>query len=504
MSLVRRNIVANAIGSGWAALLLLAFVPLYIHFMGVESYGLVGFFVTLQVLFSVLDLGLTGTLSRELARLSASGEAGVEEMRNVVRTLETVHWALAGSIVAAVVLAADWIATVWLNANELPTEVVRGSLMLMGVAIAFRMPYGFYAGGLVGLQKQVLLNGMKVAVETLRGGGAVLVLWLVAPTITAFFVWQAAAGFIGVVLFRLVLWRCLPPTGKRARFAPALFRRTWRFGAGLGAISILAVLLVELDKIILSKMLALDELGYYILAWTVAMGVNLIIVPVTSAMQPRLTQLVASGDDVHLRQLYHKGCQLLTVLVMPIALGLCFFAEPVLHIWTQNAAIAQNTAPLLSLLSIGSALNALLNVPYALQLAHGWLKLVLITTSISVLLVVPALIWMIAHYGALGAASIWVLLNGGNVLFSLPIVHAKFLRGEFRRWLLADFVRPALAVLAVVGLGRLLMPVGIGMAGQAAWIVASVIGGLLSAALVTPVTQSLIAHRTAPQSARGS
>lgn len=54
----------------------LVFVPLYIKFLGMEAYGLIGFFATLQALFSILDLGLGATLNRELARASAHlGEA---------------------------------------------------------------------------------------------------------------------------------------------------------------------------------------------------------------------------------------------------------------------------------------------------------------------------------------------------------------------------------------------------------------------------------------------
>jgi O-antigen/teichoic acid export membrane protein len=302
---------------------------------------------------------------------------------------------------------------------------------------------------------------------------------------------------IGAVLLRLALWRSLPKAETPARFAPALFAQLWRYGAGLSGIGILAMLVVELDKIILSKMLPLEEFGYYMLASTLALGINLIIVPIFSAMQPRLTQLVARGDDTGLRQLYHKGCQLMTVLVMPVALGLCFFSEQILHIWTRDATIAHFAAPLLSLLSVGTALNALMNVPYALQLAHGWIRLALISTAIAVVVLIPALIWMIWNYGAIGAAAIWVMLNLGSVLFSLPIIYAKFLRGEFRYWLLVDFARPTLAVLAVVGLGSLFMPVGMGMAQQAAWIIASVLGGLLSGALLTPITQSLFLRRTA-------
>jgi len=42
------------------------FVLLYIKFLGIKAYGLVGFFATLQRLFIILDMGLSTTLNREL------------------------------------------------------------------------------------------------------------------------------------------------------------------------------------------------------------------------------------------------------------------------------------------------------------------------------------------------------------------------------------------------------------------------------------------------------
>ena len=64
MSQVKRNLVANFIGRGWYALMSLAFVPVYIKYMGIEAYGLVGVFATLQALFSLLDFGLSTTMFR--------------------------------------------------------------------------------------------------------------------------------------------------------------------------------------------------------------------------------------------------------------------------------------------------------------------------------------------------------------------------------------------------------------------------------------------------------
>ncbi|MEN8215666.1 MAG: hypothetical protein ABFS56_04685 [Pseudomonadota bacterium] len=64
MSQIKLNIIANFAGKAWTVLMSLAFVPLYIKFIGVEAYGLIGFFVTLQAVFGLLDLGLSTTLFR--------------------------------------------------------------------------------------------------------------------------------------------------------------------------------------------------------------------------------------------------------------------------------------------------------------------------------------------------------------------------------------------------------------------------------------------------------
>ena len=45
------------------------FVPVYISYLGIEAYGLIGLFATLQAWLSLLDLGLSPTLNREMARL---------------------------------------------------------------------------------------------------------------------------------------------------------------------------------------------------------------------------------------------------------------------------------------------------------------------------------------------------------------------------------------------------------------------------------------------------
>ena len=179
----------------------------------------------------------------------------------------------------------------------------------MGLAIALQWPLNFYAGGLVGLQRQVLLNGFNIFMATIRGGGAVLILCWIPPTIQAFFGWQIVSSGLRVFLVALLLWRSLPPTGVGARFKVYLFRSIWRFAAGIAGISFMTLILTQLDKIILSKMLTLKMFGYYTLAGMAASAIGYLVRPLHRHLSPiyaiggsrqpdRITSLLSSRVSI--------------------------------------------------------------------------------------------------------------------------------------------------------------------------------------------------------------
>jgi O-antigen/teichoic acid export membrane protein len=454
MTLLKKNIVANFAGSIWQALMGLIFIPLYIKFMGIESWGLIGIFTTLQVIFGLLDMGLSNTLNREMARLSVLPHKE-QEMRNLVRTLEILYWSIAVFIGITVVSLSPFITHHWINAGQLSTKTIEQALLIMGFVMALQMPIGFYSGGLMGLQKQVLLNVINISVSTLRGAGAVLVLWLVSPTIQAFFLWQIFVSSINILLLAIFLWRVLPLGEKKAIFQKQLLKGIWRFAAGMSGISILAVILTQMDKVILSKMLSLEMFGYYTLASVVAMSLNRLISPIFLGIYPRLTQLVSLNDQQRLIRLYHQSCQFMSVMILPVAIVCAFFSYEILLLWTQNSMTAEKSHLLVSILVCGTALNGLMHLPYALQLAFGWTRLSFSKNVLAVILLVPLIIYTTTHYGAVGAACVWLILNVGYVFFEIPIMHSRLLRKEKWRWYWHDVCFPLVVCFLIAGLGRI-------------------------------------------------
>jgi len=431
----------------------LVFVPLYIHFIGIEAYGLIGVFASLLALFALLDMGLSSTLNREMARLAVQKDKA-RNMRDLVRTLEIPYWLVGLLIALAVVLASPLIAYHWVQVKDLSPDSVRTAIMLMGLCVAFRWPIGFYSGGLMGLQRQVLLNGINVMVATFRGLGAVLILWLISPTVEAFFSWQIAVSAVHVGLTVFFLWRSLPYAVERPRFRRELLLSIWRFAAGMTGITVLATILMQLDKIILSRMLSLEMFGYYTLANVVASTLYRFVGPVFSATYPKLTNLVQMGDREEIKKLYHKSAQLVSVLVLPAAIVVALFSKEILLLWTQNSVTAENTHVLASILIMGTAIHCVVHIPYALQLASGWTRLSIYINFVSVLILVPLIIILTKRYGVVGAASVWVILNAGYIIIGIPLMHRRLLSTEKWRWYFTDVGRPFLAAVVVSLTGR--------------------------------------------------
>lgn len=422
----------------------LAFIPLYLRYLGMEAYGLIGVFALLQVWLSLLDIGLTPTLSREMARFKA-GAHTPQSIRDLVCSMELVFLVIACAVALAVILAAPWIAIHWLQLEKLPPDEVTNALVITGVVIAVRWLATLYRSAITGLQELIWLNGCTAIFSTLRGLGVVAVLAWISPTIQSFFIYQGVLTALEVVILVLHMRRLLPIPPQPARFRWESLQSVGRFAAGMSTISVLATFLTQVDKVLLSKLLPLTEFGYFTLASTVAGALNLLIMPLSSVLRPRLAELVACGETGALNDTYHKFAQMLTLMVVPTAIVLSFFSDHVLLLWTRNVPATMAVAPLVSLLVLGTMMNGWMNTPYALQLAYGQTRFAIWVNTISLIIFIPAIYVSVSTYGAIGAAAMWVLLNLGYVTIALPFMHRTLLPAEKWSWYAQDVLIPTIS-----------------------------------------------------------
>lgn len=457
MSVFKRNVAANFAANIWQVLMGVAFVPLYINLLGMEAYGLVGFFATLQVTLGVLEMGLRATINRELARHAAWPDRP-DEVRDLSRSLEIIYW-IAGALLAVGIGAlAGWLARDWIKTEALPIALVRQSVILMGIGIAFQWPISLYSGGLMGLQRQVLLSAMNSTFTTLRGLGAILIVWKISPVITSFFLWQVMISAVQAAVMAPVFWRALPAGKRRAKFSLSELRKVWRFTFGMGATGSVTFLLSQLDKVVLSKFLTMSMFGVYNLANQVNIMIRMPSNSICAALLPKTTLLCAKEDEDGLRIAIHDACQFLAAIVLPMSATIVFFSHELLYFWTRNSEAARLAAPIASVLALGSALNSLMSIPYDITVARGWAAFGFYQNLVSAIFLVPIMLMLVAWQGGIGAAGAWLALNIGYMTVSAPIIFKRVLPGELRKWYLTDVGRPLAISLVGMGLARLLLP----------------------------------------------
>ena len=86
----------------------------------------------------------------------------------------------------------------------------------------------------------------------------------------------------------------------------------------MGAISATTLLLTQVDKIVLSRVLSLELFGYYSLAAVASNTLYVLVTPVATAVFPGLTREAASGNSTGVAALYHRATQTVAVLVLPL------------------------------------------------------------------------------------------------------------------------------------------------------------------------------------------
>jgi O-antigen/teichoic acid export membrane protein len=422
------------------------FVPIYLHFLGVESYGLFALLNSYMAVALLLDLGFSAAITREVAKFS---EASPERMRDLVWTISVPYCAGTLAIAIGIYFAAPWLASVVvIKSSGLPEAAIVRGIGFAGFALTLQLPIFLYTGGLAGLQRQDLANGVTIASTTLRHTGSIFLLWSFSCSVATLMIWQAAVATSTAAAAFTVLWCQMPSNHRLPRFRIEFLRDIWRFAASIGGVTLLGMVVFQSDKVFIGALLPLKEVGTYMVASVIAANLTLIAQPVSAVAFPRLSQLEARKDIATIRATFHKLSQLVALMLLPLTTVIAFFPQQTLAVWTGNPAVAASAAPVLRILAIGVAFNACICVPYGLVLAAGWTRVLFIMTIITAIVTLPLLYALTAGFGVIGAASAMLAYLVMWFVIYASIIRKLLGSDEWWRWLYRSIVLPAALVAA--------------------------------------------------------
>lgn len=435
---IKINAIANFAGQGWAAILGLIVVPIYLGVLGVETYGILAFLVSLQTVLAVLDFGLGATATREVARLS-SDEEGLGELPVVISVFLLTYIIIALVVGAALFFTADDVARAFLKTEALSFDQKVEIIRIFAVTIAIRWPSALFIGILRGFQKQLRVNVISSAVLSLKAVGAIIVIVFLTQRLSALLIWFLLCGLIELIIFCYAVRavsEIRSPNSMLELFR--IVRRLWKFTGSVALISIFAVAIKQTDKLIVARFLPLEDLAKYSIASQAVFVTGVFVGPIVLALFPKFSALIAAEKHKELANLHHKSAALIAFVSAPIAATLVFYSQPILEVWTQSPSVAIEAAPVLSVFGLAAMLNAPMQLMYILTLAAGRPWIPLVNNLVGAIAFIPLAYWLIVKYGMIGGAWAWLAFNIVYITLVPILVERHVLHGSYWRWVIWD------------------------------------------------------------------
>jgi O-antigen/teichoic acid export membrane protein len=440
---LKKNTIANYIGTFYVMFIGIFMLPFYLKYMGAEAYGLVGFFTMLLSWMLLLDMGFSTALSREVAKLKDKAN-GILEIKLTLRGVEALIFILSIVVFFGIYFLSGWIALNWLHIENLPYETVEQCIKLMGFMVALRWFVSLYSGLIVGFEQQIWLNTYRILIETLRFVGGLILVVFISDDVFYFFIYQAFIAIIQLFLVNKKVYKNLPDSDF---IIPSIshIKKIAPFALSLAYTSGVWIVFTQLDKLLLSHYIPLNEYGYFSLVVVILAAIMQISTPLSSAILPRMTSLLSHDKEQEMLLLYRRGTQFVAIVIFSVVGIVSFYSYELLYAWTGDAKAAAWASPVLFWYAWGNGVLALLAFQYYLQFAYGNLKYHVKFNTYFPLIALPLVFFAIKLYGALGAGVAWFIIQSATFFIWPPFVHSKFARGIHKDWLVKD-IFPSLSV----------------------------------------------------------
>ena len=377
--------------------------PFIIRFLGAESYGVLLLVGLIPTYFSFADFGM-GIASTKFAS-EAFGQGDKQKEAQVVWTASAI------ALVASLIIAVPII----IFASPIIISLNVPEQLQWQATIALRIASVSFVLGILGsVVNSPMLSRLRMDLNTITAAVPKILLAAVTPFILYFgggIVEAVSWAFIvGVATLAVVVYfsgRLLPEMF-RAGINRDLFRPLLKFGGAWVVAMIAAMLLVNLEKLFLTKMVSVKALAYYSVAFTFANMATMFSQAMIQSLIPAFSQLQTPEKRGEFDALFARGIRLNIIWLLPAVMVMFVVAKPFFTIWAGEEFGANSTLPFYVLL-IGLFFNLQATVPYISIMAVGRTDVFARLYWIELLVYAAGAFLLINSWGIIGAALAWTL-----------------------------------------------------------------------------------------------
>lgn len=424
------RLISNYVTRIWGLFSTFLFIPIYIKYLGIESYAVIGFYALLLGIVSFADAGMSSAVTKEF-----SNQSTINEKYSILRIIEKNYISVCLIIAFIIIFFSDVISIYWLKSNEIAVSDLSLYIKLIGIGVSLQLISSLYFGGLFGLNKQFEANTFQFLWSLSKSALVVPLLIYFKPSLTIFLSWQIFCNLLYVLALRFYLIRSIILHTKDFVLSVVinkLPKEIVHYIGGMTVIAIIASVNTQIDKIIASTYLSLKVFGYYSIASNLAQIPVVMASPLAMSVFPMFSRFNSITVEDKINLIYKKSSFVMHLVLVPVFLSLFLYTPELIMLWVGNTIDGMwfnKIVCVMRFLLIGSLFLGLQFLPYYLLLSKGKTRYTIYQGLAQILVGIPLLFLFIENIGIVGLGYVWIIINFSALLFLNIIVFKKYLTG---------------------------------------------------------------------------
>lgn len=375
--------------------------PFVIRMLGAEGYGVLILIGLIPGYFGFADFGMSIASTKFGSEAYAANDPDHEA--RVVRTAAVIALLTSLPIAMAIVAFSGPIVTLFNVPEQLQVEA---ALALKFAAVTF------VANFLNGIFNTPQLARLRMDLNTFVTSGFRIVGIAATPIVI-----YLGGGILGaaVVLMTASLLTLAGHILISGRLLPRLFdltiergviRPLLSFGITIVFALAAAMLLANLEKLLLPRFASVEVFAYYSVAFTLATMMTLFSNSMSQSLIPAFSRLFAEKKNAHVQELYSRALRINLIVFTPTVALLMVVARPFFTVWAGQD-FGENSTGAFYILLLGLIFNFSATVAGAVMIAAQKTKAsaILYWTELAPYIMLAGVLTY--YWGAVGAALAW-------------------------------------------------------------------------------------------------
>jgi len=407
-----KNAFYNSAEAGLLPILWIISTPIFVSSLGVERYG-IWMLINGLIGFGggALGLGLTDATIKYVSKYRALSDG--EKVNEVIRCTVSIYL-LMGLVMAVIVFySAPFLVNNVFNIEQENKELAVIAIGLGALGIISRFINDIFRSVIYAFERHDINARVTMIIDSVTIGFNVLLVMLgyglVEVLLTIIF-FLAIGGFIKAWIIKTNL-------SENLIFLPlfklTIVKEVFGYSYYTWLRSILHITQSNFDRFLIASLISTSMLTYYTVALKAVQAVHTLLNRSTTFLFPFISKLIAQEKSDRLLRVYNKSTAAIIVVSTSLFLPLYLFGYNILEVW-MGAEFAAIAVTVMNIFTIRYALSALGISNHHFLLGSGLVKLQFYTYTISAILILAGMWFLIPVYGIAGAAL--------GKLMSIPIM----------------------------------------------------------------------------------